>query len=326
MFPLKHGLSTLRTCSRHHNTLAHGFQSHSATSRFIAQRWYAANANRQGPNGDSTENPAGTSNPSSAPSTQSEPTQPATTYQSLMGRATENILQAQAQAFNPDTNLPLTEGEETTGKTSNPFMPSDSADSKLLQDLRASPSYSQARRPGRARPAPAPPIGGGTTTLQTQTETKSRRAAFKLFRKVEDGQPEVEQPSILANTVRYKLYVLAKRQNCIMTLKDHKNGTVYWASGGRVGFKGVGEGTYEAGYQCAVKIFERLRVHIAQWQRDNVQIELEILLRGFGQGRSALLKALTLPEGDGVREVVYCITDRTQIKIGGVRLQKARRL
>ena len=55
-------------------------------------------------------------------------------------------------------------------------------------------------------------------------------------------------------------------------------------------------------------------------------IELEILLRGFGQGRTAILKALTLPEGDKVRDVVHCITDRTQIKIGGVRLQKARRL
>ena len=45
-----------------------------------------------------------------------------------------------------------------------------------------------------------------------------------------------------------------------------------------------------------------------------------------GQGRGALVKALSMAEGDGIRDAVVRVTDKTPIRVGGVRLQKRRRL
>ncbi|EJD01015.1 translational machinery component, partial [Fomitiporia mediterranea MF3/22] len=111
--------------------------------------------------------------------------------------------------------------------------------------------------------------------------------------------------------------------NCIMTLTDEQSRWVASWSSGMCGFRNAAEGSYEAGYQCAIHIFEKVREEI---KRRSEEVKLEIYLNGFGQGRSALLKALTMSEGDGVREVVSKLTDTTPIRIGGTRLQKARRL
>ena len=61
-------------------------------------------------------------------------------------------------------------------------------------------------------------------------------------------------------------------------------------------------------------------------RRGEVEVGVELMLNGFGQGRGALLKALSMAEGDGIRDAVTRITDKTPIRIGGVRLQKKRRL
>jgi small subunit ribosomal protein S11 len=53
---------------------------------------------------------------------------------------------------------------------------------------------------------------------------------------------------------------------------------------------------------------------------------LELLFKGFGQGRDALQKALLTVEGENIRNLIIRLTDRTPIKIGGTRAKKARRL
>lgn len=129
--------------------------------------------------------------------------------------------------------------------------------------------------------------------------------------------------SIIPVNVVYKLYVTAKQKSCIMTLVDenaHLKGSM---SAGKCGFRNSAEGTYEAGYQCSVRMFEIFRKEL---ETRKEEVFLQIYLNGFGQGRGALLKALTMSEGDGIRDQVVLLTDKTPIKIGGVRLQKKRRM
>lgn len=101
-------------------------------------------------------------------------------------------------------------------------------------------------------------------------------------------------------------------------------------SGGSCGFKGVNRSGYEAGYQCAVRAFARVK----QLALESAEMggggsggaRFEVLFKGFGRGREAVYKALMTSEGDGVRPFVTRVTDNTPIKIGGTRAKKTRRL
>jgi small subunit ribosomal protein S11 len=96
---------------------------------------------------------------------------------------------------------------------------------------------------------------------------------------------------------------------------------VAWFSGGSCGFKKVNRSGYEAGYQCAVRMFKKLQ-EITRVET----FEVDLFLKGFGQGREALQKALLASEGTAVRPLIATITDCTAIKIGGTRAKKMRRL
>jgi small subunit ribosomal protein S11 len=103
-------------------------------------------------------------------------------------------------------------------------------------------------------------------------------------------------------------------------------------SGGSCGFKGVNRSGYEAGYQCAMRAFARVK----ELARESAEMaggisggggpRFEVLFKGFGRGREAVNKALMTSEGDDVRPFVTRVTDNTPIKIGGTRARKTRRL
>ncbi|KAG6880079.1 hypothetical protein C0992_006891 [Termitomyces sp. T32_za158] len=120
---------------------------------------------------------------------------------------------------------------------------------------------------------------------------------------------------------RYSLYCQSTRNNTITTLMDNEFHPVAFYSGGSCGFKKVNRSSYEAGYQCAVRMFKNI-----EELRNKKRLEIDIYFKGFGQGRDALQRALMTSEGDKVRELVVSVTDRTPIKIGGTRAKKARRL
>lgn len=120
----------------------------------------------------------------------------------------------------------------------------------------------------------------------------------------------------------YRLHVHSTRNNTITTFTDEKGNPIAWFSGGSCGFKKVNRASYEAGYQCAVRIFAR----ILEERKSTGPMMLEILFNGFGQGRDALQKALVSAEGEQLRPLVTTITDKSPLKIGGTRSKKARRL
>jgi small subunit ribosomal protein S11 len=120
---------------------------------------------------------------------------------------------------------------------------------------------------------------------------------------------------------RYRLHCNSSRNNTITTLTQPDGNTIAWLSGGSCGFKKAQRASYEAGYQCAVRMFQRIE-DIAK--QDPIHIDL--FFKGFGQGREALQKALLSSEGENVRNLINTVTDRTPLKIGGTRAKKARRL
>ncbi|KAJ4472248.1 mitochondrial ribosomal protein subunit S18 [Lentinula aciculospora] len=125
-----------------------------------------------------------------------------------------------------------------------------------------------------------------------------------------------------ARIPQYKLHCFSSRNNTITTFTDPTGNPIAWYSGGSCGFKRGQRASYEAGYQCAVKIFRRIEDTAAS----KGMVRIALFFNGFGQGREAMQKALMTSEGGNVKGLVEVVGDRTPIKIGGTRSKKMRRL
>ncbi|KAK1232396.1 hypothetical protein PQX77_004466 [Marasmius sp. AFHP31] len=121
---------------------------------------------------------------------------------------------------------------------------------------------------------------------------------------------------------KYRLHCHSTRHNTIASFTAPDGSTIANFSGGSCGFKRGARSGYEAGYQCSVRVFDRIREQEAKVG----PMYVELFFKGFGQGREAMQKALLTAEGDGVRQLIISVTDRTPLKIGGTRAKKARRL
>ncbi|KAH7879501.1 uncharacterized protein C8R40DRAFT_1082101 [Lentinula edodes] len=121
---------------------------------------------------------------------------------------------------------------------------------------------------------------------------------------------------------QYKLHCFSSRNNTIVTFTDPRGNPIAWYSGGSCGFKRGQRASYEAGYQCAVRIFKIIENTAAT----KGMVRIALSFNGFGQGRDAMQKALMTSEGGNVKVLVEVVGDRTPIKIGGTRSKKMRRL
>lgn len=106
-------------------------------------------------------------------------------------------------------------------------------------------------------------------------------------------------------------------------LKPPESKVIAWFSGGSVGFKKGQRAGYEAGYQCAVRVFKLLE---ELKDKHGSAVTVDLYFNGFGQGREALKTALMASEGDKIRDTIKNVIDRTALKIGGTRSKKTRRL
>ncbi|GAA6025705.1 hypothetical protein JCM11491_000340 [Sporobolomyces phaffii] len=141
----------------------------------------------------------------------------------------------------------------------------------------------------------------------------------------------------------YRLSVYSTRNNTILTLSTSPAGAsasatdahvpVAWVSAGSAGYKGAARGTYDAAVEVSLKMFQKVRdlVDPAVLQggvrmksKGPKPTEIEVVWKGFGQGRDAVFRTLMGAEGDQVRGLVRRVTDATPIKIGGTRAKKRR--
>ncbi|KAF8760721.1 Ribosomal protein S11 [Rhizoctonia solani] len=80
----------------------------------------------------------------------------------------------------------------------------------------------------------------------------------------------------------YRMYVKSTSNNTIITLTDPEGNALKGgsASGGSVGFKGVARSGYEAGYQCALRIFNRISELKKTVNPALGDLKIELLLNG----------------------------------------------
>jgi small subunit ribosomal protein S11 len=121
--------------------------------------------------------------------------------------------------------------------------------------------------------------------------------------------------------LNYHLHWKSTKHNTIASFTDGEGKRIMTVSGGMCGFKHSRRGEYEAGYQCAVKIFKKIEEKLSV-----EPFKLELIYKGFGQGRQALDSALLTTEGENIRPILHRLTDQTPLKIGGTRARKARRI
>ncbi|TNY22526.1 hypothetical protein DMC30DRAFT_348856 [Rhodotorula diobovata] len=135
-------------------------------------------------------------------------------------------------------------------------------------------------------------------------------------------------------TQPYKLHVYSTRNNTILTLSTAPTTStasssegaaalqhpVAWVSAGNAGYKGAARGTYDAAVEVALRMFRKIQDLAA----GPPPTELEVVWKGFGQGRDAVFRTLMGAEGDGVRGLVRRVTDATPLKVGGTRPKKRR--
>ncbi|PWN34064.1 translational machinery component [Meira miltonrushii] len=120
----------------------------------------------------------------------------------------------------------------------------------------------------------------------------------------------------------HKLHVQATRNNCIITLTGHEGSVMKRESSGSIGFKKAARSGYESAYRVAISMFQHIETNKSPWRIQGI----DIIWKGFGQGREAVYRALLSSEGTQIRNLVRRISDNTALKVGGTRPRKRRML
>lgn len=136
-----------------------------------------------------------------------------------------------------------------------------------------------------------------------------RHDGRKPTKKTEDHEP-------------YHLHIYSHKHNTHISCTKPNREAIISLSCGNIGFKNARRGTFDAAYSLGKYVLERL-VHNG-WPMK--MKKLELVMRGFGQGREAAMKVLLSPEGKVLRDKIVRVTDSTRIKFAGTRSKKPRRL
>lgn len=248
------------------------------------------------------------------------------------------------RAFNSDQDKSAStqqlESQAAGQPTSDPTSAGSSTVSDALQrDLSAS---TDADAEADATSAAASSTGGGRQAASTSLDDilgsvsavsalpgseASADASTSSFR---DRSPVVRgasasrySPTLFSSSVQpHRLFINASRNNTILTLTSPSGDPLASASGGSVGFKKSARSGYEAGYRAAFAMFGKINEFKDAWRIQH----LEVLWNGFGQGREAVFRAMLAGEGQGTKNLISKMTDKTPVKIGGVRPKKRRML
>jgi small subunit ribosomal protein S11 len=141
------------------------------------------------------------------------------------------------------------------------------------------------------------------------------------------GGPDGYDPLAVFAREPHRLHCYSTRHNTHVTLARPNADPVMALSAGQVGFRKGQRGSWDAGYQLATYVMRLIkdRGWLVPGHKDSVS-RIEIVFRGFGEGRKAFESALLGTEGRFVRGLIVSVTDATRTKFGGTRSQNPRRL
>ncbi|KAH7131418.1 hypothetical protein B0J13DRAFT_562562 [Dactylonectria estremocensis] len=120
----------------------------------------------------------------------------------------------------------------------------------------------------------------------------------------------------------FHFHIYSHKHNTHITCTKPNRDPIISLSCGNIGFRKSRRGTFDSAYSLTKYILERL-IHNGWPMKIS---RLEVVMRGFGQGREAALKVLMSPEGKVLREKIVRVADSTRIKFAGTRSEKPRRL
>ena len=137
----------------------------------------------------------------------------------------------------------------------------------------------------------------------------------------------IDSERFTAKTEPHRLHVYSHRHNAHVTLTKSNGDVLITMSCGNVGFKKQHRGSYEAAFQLSSYLLKAIqeRGYLAE-NTANYIYQIDLVFRGWGDGRQAFQTALLGIEGRNIRGRITRIFDATRLKIGGNRAKKPRRL
>ena len=123
----------------------------------------------------------------------------------------------------------------------------------------------------------------------------------------------------------YHLNVYATKHNCHITWTRPNREPILSKSAGNLSFKKGQRGQFDSAYQLSTFVMSKMQEKGLS-TIDSGQIEIELILRGFGPGREAFTKALLSSEGRFLQDKISRVVDATRLKFGGTRSRNVRRL
>lgn len=160
-------------------------------------------------------------------------------------------------------------------------------------------------------------LGSGQSDAPSTYDTSALTQAGSYV----DGQPTARYEGREDDLEPYHMHVLSHRHNTHITVTKPNRDPIISLSCGNLGYKKARRGLYDAAYSTTKYLFERL-VHNGWQPKIN---KLELVLRGFGQGREAAVKVIMSPEGKPFRDKIVRVADSTRIKFAGTRSPKPKR-
>ncbi|KAK5946965.1 hypothetical protein PMZ80_001111 [Knufia obscura] len=137
----------------------------------------------------------------------------------------------------------------------------------------------------------------------------------------------------------YHMNVYCHKHNTHITFTEPSRDPIISYSCGNIGLRGAQRGTFDAAYQLASYTFRKIAEKnwkIGGKKAPGTPITLndpkvrdrgiEVVLRGYGNGREAFTKAILGSEGRIIKGLIKRVTDGTRLKFGGVRSRATRRL
>ncbi|KAK3299997.1 uncharacterized protein B0H64DRAFT_379658 [Chaetomium fimeti] len=124
------------------------------------------------------------------------------------------------------------------------------------------------------------------------------------------------------STEPYHFHIYSHKHNTHITLTKPNRDALLSLSCGNLGFKKSGRKHYDSAYQLGAYVIDKMH----QKGFASKINKMEVVLRGFGPGREAVVKVLMGNEGKLLRPKITRVSDSTRLKFGGTRSKKKRRL
>ncbi|KAK7511419.1 hypothetical protein IWZ03DRAFT_386481 [Phyllosticta citriasiana] len=120
----------------------------------------------------------------------------------------------------------------------------------------------------------------------------------------------------------HHLHVFCSKHNTHITLTTPERNPLISVATGNLGFRKHQRSSFDAAYQLGSWVLTQI-----QERGLLVEIrEIELVFRGFGEGREAVRKVVMGSEGIPIRPKIIKVSDATKLKFGGTRSKKPRRL